>query len=181
MSLCEAEALFVFQRGFHPRAPGFSEGANSGPRRCFVSDGASPAPNPGSLLRGLRAPEPLYGACPAPNPGFTFVRTKVNRKSASPLWAGPRLFPNRTPAKLHCAATEIPFCRWLLVIGLMGHRLRLTALGMIGTSGRAGQIDSFIPLTGRQPKLESIPGRDQIPEGSANSVATHYLSLKGTD
>ena len=33
---------------------------------------------------------------PRPRPGFTFVRTKVNRKSASLLWAGPRLLPNRT-------------------------------------------------------------------------------------
>ena len=56
-------------------------------------------PSPGGRERnfqGLRAPGPLYGAYPAPNPGFTFVRTKVNRKSASPLWAGPRLFPNWT-------------------------------------------------------------------------------------
>ena len=48
------------------------------------SQGASPAPN--LSLPGLTQPR---------TPGFTFVRTKVNRKSASPLWAGPRLFSNR--------------------------------------------------------------------------------------
>ena len=86
-----------------------------------------PGPDPGAYRRGLRAPEPLYGAYPAPTPGVHFlsferpaggdedrglraVRTKVNRKSASPLWAGPRPLPNRTPAMEHCAATECLFC-----------------------------------------------------------------------
>ena len=65
----------------------------------------------GNGIFGSCAPPSLgiYGAYPAPNPGFTFVRTKVNRKSASPLWAGPRLLSNRTPAKEHCAVTEFLF------------------------------------------------------------------------
>ena len=41
-------------------------------------------------------------------PGFTFVRTKVNRKSASPLRAGPPLLPNRTQVRRYPVATEIP-------------------------------------------------------------------------
>ena len=36
------------------------------------------------------------------------------------------------------------------------------------------------PGTG-QPKLDEIPGRDQIPEGFSYSVAPHYLSLIKTD
>src|SRR5699024_9350986 len=45
---------------------GASQHADSGPQRCFVSD------------------------------GFTFGRPKVNRKGASPLRAGPPLLSNRT-------------------------------------------------------------------------------------
>ena len=108
-------------------------------------------PSPGGRERSGACPAPgpvlAIGASPAPNPGFTFVRTKVNRKSASPLWAGPRLLPNRTSAKEHCTATETPRFGWSLVIGLLGYQLRLSALGMIDTSNRAKQRDGSIPLS----------------------------------
>ena len=58
----------AFQRGFRSRTPGISEGAGSSPQRCFASGGS------------------------------TFVRSKVDGKSASPLRAGPPLLSNRTPA-----------------------------------------------------------------------------------
>ena len=84
--------------------------------------GASPAPTPGFSLPGLTQPR---------SPGFTFVRTKVNRKSASPLRAGPPLLPNRScirgdagqPLNFHRASGS-------LVIGAVGIRPCLTALGL---------------------------------------------------
>ena len=141
-------------------------------------------PGPDRVLVGGGYAPPclgIYGASPAPNPGFTFVRTKVNRKSASPLWAGPRLLSNRTPTKEHCAATETPRFGWSLVIGAVVVLLRLPALGMIGLSGRAIRIDGSIPSKGHQAKLDEIPATDQIPEGLSSSVAEHHLSLIKTD
>ena len=81
----------------------------------------------------------------------------------------------------HCAATETPRFGWSLVIGLVGHWLRLSALGMLGTSGRAGQIDSSVPSKGRQAKLDKQPATDQKPGGFSDSVAEHYQSLMETD
>ena len=73
--------------------------------------------------------------------GPTFGRPKVGGKTAGET-PGPLLLPNRTPAKEYCAATETPRFGWLLVIGLVGHLLRLSALVLLGTSGRAKRIDS---------------------------------------
>ena len=79
------------------------------------------------------------------------------------------------------------FAAGLLVIGAVIVLLRLPALGMAGTSCRAIRIDGSTPLTGRtplgtgQPKLDKIPGRDQIPEGFSHSVAEYHLSLIKSD
>ena len=140
-----------------------------------------PAPGPRGCLRRahfLSFERPAGGD---EDRGLRAVRTKVNRKSASPLWAGPRLFPNRTPAKEYCTATEPPRFGWPLVIGAVVVLLRLPALGMIGTSCRAKRIDESVSLTGRQPKLDEIPATDQIPEGPVYSVAPHHLNLIKSD
>ena len=65
-------------------------------------------------------------------PGFTFVRTKVNRKSASPLRAGPPAFAQSDASK---GDTRLPLkYRWILVIGAASYVLRLSALVMRGIS-----------------------------------------------
>ena len=98
----------------------------------------------------------------------------MNRKSASPLWAGPRLLSNRTSARARCAAIETPRFGRSLAIGAVVVLLRLSALGMIGASGRAIRTDSSIPSKGRQAKLDKMPATDQIPEGFSCSVAPHH-------
>ena len=128
-----------------------ADGLRCASRRAGGDDSGPARPGPGYLSAGLTQPRA---------PGFTFVRTKVNRKSASPLWAGPRLLPNRTPAKKPCAATETPRFGWLLVIGTAIVSLRLSALGMMGLSYRAKRIDSSIPSKGRQAKLDEQPATD---------------------
>ena len=106
---------------------------------------ASPVAGRVGTILGLPGPAPGFmGAMRPHTPQFTFVRTKVNRKSASPLRAGPPLLSNRTPAKEHCAATETLFRLRLVVIGLVGHRLRLPALVLIGLSCQAQQIDGSV-------------------------------------
>ena len=73
------------------------------------------------------------------------------------------------------------FCLRLVVIGLGGYQLRLTALVLIGLSCRAERIDSSVPLKGRQAKLDKQPATDQKPGGFSDSVAEHYQSLMETD
>ena len=111
-----------------------------------------------------------------------FCTHKSEPKKRQPPLGWTPAFPQSDLIKLgSLGATEFPQSRWLLVIGAVGVLLRLPALGMIGTSCRAKRIDGSTPLAGRQPKLDKIPGRDQIPEGSAGSVAGHPLSLIKTD
>ena len=111
----------------------------------------------------------------------------MNRKSASPLWAGPRLLSNRTSARARCAAIETPRFGRSLAIGAVVVLLRLacarmgTALGMIGLSYRAKRIDSSIPSKGHQAKLDKILSTDQIPEGFSGSVAEYHQNLIVTD
>ena len=73
------------------------------------------------------------------------------------------------------------FASGFLVISLVDYRLRLSALGVIGTSGREKQIDSSVPSKGRQAKLDKQPATDQKPGGFSDSVAEHYQSLMETD
>ena len=131
-----------------------ADGLRCASRRAGGDDSGPARPGPGYLSAGLTQPRA---------PGFTFVRTKVNRKSASPLWAGPRLLPNRTSAQERCAATETPRFGWLLVIGLVIVLLRLTALVLIGTSCRAKQRDGFTPSKGRIPPGTGQPESDKKP------------------
>ena len=146
--------------GFAPAGPArLAEGLRCAHRRAGGNAPGPARPRARYLLLGPPRPQ---------TPGFTFVRTKVNRKSTSPLWAGPRPFPNRTPAKERCAATEIPFCRWLLVIGAVVNQPCLTALESIDASDYAKQTDGSTPLTGRQPKLDAQPAADQMPRGTGS-------------
>ena len=69
------------------------------------------------------------------------------------------------------------FVSGFLVISLVDYRLRLSALGVIGTSGREKQIDSSVPSKGRQAKWAKQPATDQIPGRSAGSVALHPQNL----
>ena len=127
-------------------------------------------PHPGCLSTG--------GSAPAPRAHFW--TPKSGRKNR---WGDPRppFLSNRTPTILFCAATETPRFGWSLVIGAVVNLLRLSALGMIGTSCRAIRIDESVSLTGKQSKPDEIPATDQIPEGSAGSVAMHHHNLIATD
>ena len=122
-------------------------------------------------------PKPT-GFCPQLSRAFP-ARTRVHfcthksepKKRQTPLGWTPAL-SNRTPAMEDCAATETPRFGWLLVIGAAIVSLRLacarmgTALGMIGLSCRAKQIDPSIPSKGRQAKLDKIPGEIRSPKDS---------------
>ena len=106
-------------------------------------------------FRGLRAPAPLFPGLtqpraqffggyappdlffpglPGPKPRVHFCTHKSEPKKRQPPLGWTPALSNRTLAKEHCAATEFPQGRWLLVIGLVGYQLRLSALGMISTS-----------------------------------------------
>ena len=139
-----------------------------------------PGPDPGHCGGGS-APEPPDSMGPArpQTPGHFFHGEKVTK--TPPGTPRTPLLSNWTPAREHCAATEFPFCLRLVVIGLGGYQLRLTALVLIGLSCRAERIDSSVPLKGRQAKLDKQPATDQKPGGFRNSVAEHYQSLMETD
>ena len=129
---------------------------------------------------------------PAPTGGVLFPRRKSTQKGAGDT-PDPGL-SNRT------LSGEIPGChrntagRWPLVIGTVGIRLRLTALGLgmlpyfvVGIlpdfnkhkQSDAEIIDGSIPSKGRQPKPDKIPAADQIPGGFASSVAAQRQILTG--
>ena len=80
----------------------------------------------GLSFTGLAQPRALGLLCP---------RRQSNQNAAGDT--PDPVLPNRMPAKEHCAATETPRFGWSLVIGLVGYRLRLSALVLIGTSCRA--------------------------------------------
>ena len=112
----------LFPGPTRPRTLGYFSLAGKVPKRALgrpqtpIFPGP-PRPGPqGSLFSGLPGPKPRVHFLSFERPaggdedrGLRAVRTKVNRKSASPLWAGPRLFPNRTLARECCAATECLF------------------------------------------------------------------------
>ena len=66
------------------------------------------------------------------------------------------------------------------MIGAVVYELRLTALGLKGTSYRV-KIDVSISLTGRQPKPDKKPAADQMPGGFADSVAAQRKNLMASD
>ena len=118
-----------------------SRPAVRGREHSFLSAGA-PRPEPGAIRGGYAPPHPgclLMGAMRPQAPQFTFGRPKVNRKSASPLRAGPPLLSNRTPARESCAATEIPFL-WHLISAGLRVRLRPSPCPHL-IPPRAGSVD----------------------------------------
>ena len=133
----------------------------------------------------------LFGGCasrtvysrglPGPDPGHFSLAGKVPKRAPAPFGLDPGLCLIGRPRWNTEQPLNVSFTSGFLVIGAVVCQLRLSALGMIGTSGRAKRIDSSVSLTGRQPKLDKIPATDQIPEGFSCSVAPHHLSLIVTD
>ena len=107
-----------------------------------------PSPGPRDF-RGLRAPEPWFFPAYPPSFWFSWASPAQTRglPPAGPLldaqkWAEKPLGRPQTPSFCpighlqgkYLVATETPRAAGLLVIGLVGNQLRLSALGMIGTS-----------------------------------------------
>ena len=96
----------------------------------MLSDGGS-APGTRGIPKGPEAALHFPGL-PGPDPGNFLYAQKVTKKA--PGDPDPSFCLIGRNQGLHLVATEIPCGRWPLVIGAVHIGLRLTALGLIGTS-----------------------------------------------
>ena len=108
---------------------------------------------------------------PGPDPGNFLYAQKVTKKAPGRPWTP--VFAQSVSIRFDTAQPlKYLFASGSLVIGAVSIQLRLTALVLRCVPYNA-KTDTFISLTGRQPKLKKKPAVDQMPK-DAGSVATQY-------
>ena len=110
---------------------------------------------------------------PGPDLGDFLYAQKVTKKAPGRPWTP--VFAQSVSIRFDTAQPlKYLFASGSLVIGAVSIQLRLTALVLRCVPYNA-KTDTFISLTGRQPKSDKQPGRDQMLKKGISVAAQHLL------